>query len=70
MFIADDGRLMRADVTFDTALHIATPVPAFAAARTVPWRDFLPLGGGRLLAVVPEALPRKEALTLITNAVR
>jgi Tol biopolymer transport system component len=70
MFIADDGRLMRADVTFDTALRTTRPVPAFATARTVAWRDFLPLGGGRLLAVVPEALPREEALTLITNAVR
>jgi hypothetical protein len=46
------------------------PVPVFAAARTVPWRDFVSLPGGRLLAIMPEALPREEALTLITNAVR
>ena len=70
MFIADDGRLMRADVTFDNALRTTPPVPVFAAGQTVPWRDFLSLRDGRLLAIVPEAVPREEPLTLITHAVR
>jgi Tol biopolymer transport system component len=70
MFIADDGRLMRAEVTADKVLRAAPPVPAFVEPLKVAWRDFLPMPGGRLLAIVPEAQAQEQALTLITNAVR
>ena len=69
MFIADDRRLMRAEVTENGGVR-ASPVPAFSEAPKRPWRDFLPLSGGRFLAIVPEGEPQGQPLTVITNAVR
>jgi len=70
LFLADDGRLMRTTVTFDGGVRAGAPAPAFVQMQKLAWRDFLPLPGGRLLAIVPEDATRKEPLTVITHAVR
>jgi Tol biopolymer transport system component len=69
LFLADDGRIMRTTVTVDGKLEAGAPVPAFAQAPKLLWRDFLPFPGGRLLAVVQESVTR-EPLTVITHALR
>jgi Tol biopolymer transport system component len=69
LFLADDGHVMRVDVSSDPSLRAGAPVAAFAEPLKLPWRDFLPMPGGRLLAIVPEAAPQ-HPLTVVTNAVR
>jgi Tol biopolymer transport system component len=70
LFLADDGRVMRTDVSFDGRLQAATPAPAFPQPLKVPWRDFLAFPDRRLLAIVPEARAGEPPLTVITHAVR
>jgi Tol biopolymer transport system component len=70
MFLAADGRLMRADVTTHDELRTTTPVSSFAAPPHIPWRDFTVVSGGRILAIVPDALAREQPITVITHAVR
>ena len=69
MFLADDGHVMRVEVTSDPLLHAGAPAPAFALPLKLPWRDFLPLSGGRLLAIVPDAVSQNP-LTVVTTAVK
>jgi Tol biopolymer transport system component len=69
MFLADDGHVMRVEVTSDPSLHASTLATAFAQPLKLPWRDFLALPGGRLLAIVPDAVAQNP-LTVVTTAVR
>jgi Tol biopolymer transport system component len=70
MFLSSDGRLMRADVTVDGGVRADKPTSAFTAPPHVPWRDFMPMPGGRVLAIVTDSLAREQPMTVITNAVR
>ena len=69
VFLADDGHLMRVEISSDPSLHVGTPAAAFAQPLKLPWRDYFALPGGRLLAIVPEAIPQ-QPLTVITAALR
>ena len=70
MYISNDGRLMRAEITTDGGIRAGTPTSTFPAAPKSPWRDFLPLPDGRVLAIVTDSLARDQPMTVITNAVR
>jgi Tol biopolymer transport system component len=70
MYLANDGRLMRVEVTTDGGIRAGTPTSKFPAPPKAPWRDFLPLPDGRVLAIVTDSLARDQPMTVITNAVR
>jgi Tol biopolymer transport system component/tRNA A-37 threonylcarbamoyl transferase component Bud32 len=70
MYLSNDGRLMRAEVTTDGGIRAGTPTSKFPAPPKAPWRDFLPLPDGRVLAIVTDSLARDQPMTVITNAVR
>ena len=70
LFLAGDGRLMRAVVAPAGAPRADPPVSAFTEPPTVAWRNYVPLPGGRILAIVPNALTREQPTTVITNAVK
>jgi Tol biopolymer transport system component len=70
MYLSNDGRLMRAEITTDGGIRAGTPTTKFPAPPKAPWRDFLPLPDGRVLAIVTDSLARDQPLTVITNAVR
>jgi hypothetical protein len=57
-------------VTTDGELRTATPTSSFPGPPHIPWRDFTVVPGGRILAIVPDALAREQPITVITHAVR
>ena len=61
---------MRAEITTDGGIRAGTPTSKFPAPSKAPWRDFLPLPDGRVLAIVTDSLARDQPMTVITNAVR
>ena len=69
LYLGGDGRLMSAAVSFDGGIRIGAPVAVSTQAPRVPWRDFLPLPDGRLLAIVPEMIGREQPMTVITHAI-
>jgi len=70
MYLSNDGRLMRAELTTDGGIRAGTPTSQFPAPPKAPWRDFVPLPDGRVLAIVTDSLARDQPMTVITNAVR